>query len=93
MIAVMALTQHVLLLLDDGQARSGAAGASPTPCEMAEPAARCNPSSACLEGYPDWMRDQLGQAPNVYLMQRSLWALLPAVAVSEPVEPAIPVKP
>jgi LuxR family maltose regulon positive regulatory protein len=81
MIALMALTQQAQLLLESGQEakarevlvralEAGAGGA-------------LQPFQRLLEGYPDWMRDQLGQDPHG-LLNQSLLALLPAVAVSEP---------
>ena len=83
MIAVMALNQHVLLLLDDGQAMS-ARPLFARALQMASGGA-LQPFQRLLERYPDWVREQLGQAPND-LMRQSLWALLPAVAPREPVE-------
>ncbi|GGL30947.1 LuxR family transcriptional regulator [Pseudomonas brenneri] len=83
MIAVMALNQHVLLLLDDGQAAS-ARPVFARARQMASGGA-LQPFQRLLERYPDWVREQLGQAPSD-LLRQSLWALLPAVAPREPVE-------
>lgn len=83
MIAVMALNQYVLLLLDDGQAAS----ARPVFARALQVASggALQPFQRLLERYPDWMREQLGQAPND-LLRQSLWALLPVVAPREPIE-------
>jgi LuxR family maltose regulon positive regulatory protein len=81
MIALMALTQQAQLLLANGLeakarevlARALEAGAG----------GALQPFQRLLEGYPDWMRDQLGQDPHGVLNQ-CLLALLPTLAVSEP---------
>src|SRR5471032_1118593 len=81
MIALMALTQQAQLLLENGleaKAREVLARAL-----EAGTGGALQPFQRLLEGYPDWMRDQLGQDPHGALNQ-CLLALLPAVAVSEP---------
>ena len=80
MIALMALTQQAQLLLECGQeakartvlARALEAGAG----------GALQPFQRLLEGYPDWMREQLGKEAQG-LLNQSLLALLPQARVVE----------
>ncbi|KAA8560728.1 LuxR family transcriptional regulator, maltose regulon positive regulatory protein [Pseudomonas sp. PDC86] len=81
MIALMALTQQAQLLLENGQE----AKARPVLARALEAGSggALQPFQRLLEGYPQWMREQLGKDPHG-LLNQSLLALLPAVAVAEP---------
>ncbi|TWC74640.1 LuxR family maltose regulon positive regulatory protein [Pseudomonas sp. SJZ103] len=80
MIALMALTQQAQLLLECGQE----ARARPVLAQAFEAGAggALQPFQRLLDGYPDWMREQLGKDPQGPLHQRLL-ALLPAVVTPE----------
>ncbi|MEX5625788.1 LuxR C-terminal-related transcriptional regulator [Pseudomonas marginalis] len=80
MIALMALTQQAQLLLECGQE----ARARPVLAQALEAGAggALQPFQRLLDGYPDWMREQLGKDPQGVLHQ-SLLALLPAVVTPE----------
>ncbi len=80
MIALMALTQQAQLLLECGQE----ARARPVLAQAFEAGAggALQPFQRLLDGYPDWMREQLGKNPQGPLHQ-SLLALLPAVVTPE----------
>ena len=80
MIALMALTQQAQLLLDGGQEVK----ARPIFAQALEAGAggALQPFQRLLESYPDWTREQLGKEPHG-LLNQSLLALLPAVAVVE----------
>ncbi|WP_414887042.1 LuxR C-terminal-related transcriptional regulator [Pseudomonas marginalis] len=80
MIALMALTQQAQLLLECGQE----ARARPVLAQALESGAggALQPFQRLLDGYPDWMREQLGKDPQGVLHQ-SLLALLPAVVTPE----------
>ncbi|WP_340053865.1 LuxR C-terminal-related transcriptional regulator [Pseudomonas sp. JAI120] len=80
MIALMALTQQAQLLLECGQE----ARARPVLAQAFEAGAggALQPFQRLLDGYPDWMREQLGKDPQGPLHQ-SLLALLPAVVTPE----------
>lgn len=81
MIALMALTQQAQLLLENGQE----AKARPVLARALEAGSggALQPFQRLLEGYPQWMREQLGKDPHG-LLNQSLLALLPAVTVAEP---------
>ncbi len=80
MIALMALTQQAQLLLECGQE----AKARPVLAQAFEAGAggALQPFQRLLDGYPDWMREQLGKDPQGPLHQ-SLLALLPAVVAPD----------
>ncbi|MFY0749926.1 LuxR C-terminal-related transcriptional regulator [Pseudomonas sp. NFX5] len=80
MIALMALTQQAQLLLECGQE----ARARPVLAQALESGAggALQPFQRLLDGYPDWMREQLGKDPQGVLHQ-SLLALLPAAVTPE----------
>jgi len=77
MINLSALSQHALLLLDQGQP----ALARPVFVRALEAAAggALQPFQRLLERYPDWTREQLLGDPHG-LLNQSLLALLPAIA-------------
>jgi len=81
MIALMALTQQAQLLLENGQEVK----ARPVLARALEAGSggALQPFQRLLEGYPQWMREQLGKDPHG-LLNQSLLALLPAVTVAEP---------
>ncbi len=80
MIALMALTQQVQLLLEDGQE----AKARPVFAQALEAGmgGALQPFQRLLETHPDWMREQLAKDPHG-LLNQSLLALLPSVVVVE----------
>ncbi|MCK3863477.1 LuxR C-terminal-related transcriptional regulator [Pseudomonas sp. B329] len=78
MIALMALTQQVQLLLAGGQ--EAKAGQVLARALEAGSGGALQPFQRLLEGYPDWMREQLGKDPHG-LLNQSLLALLPQVSV------------
>jgi LuxR family maltose regulon positive regulatory protein len=82
MIALMALTQQVQLLLEDGQE----AKARPVFAQALEAGmgGALQPFQRLLETHPDWMREQLAKDPHG-LLNQSLLALLPSVVVVEAV--------
>ena len=78
MIALMALTQQAQLLLAGGQ--EAKAGQVLARALEAGSGGALQPFQRLLEGYPDWMREQLGKDPHG-LLNQSLLALLPQVSV------------
>ena len=80
MIALMALVQQVQLLLDNGQE----AKARPVFARALEAGSggALQPFQRLLEGYPQWMREQLGKDPHG-LLNQGLLALLPQVSAVE----------